>query len=149
MANVTPKLRLAVLCSHIVFDANGLPFSLQEPFHTVQPGPGKTFPFEPVPMFLYTQLEDAVGTFRFRVVTRDETGIEVRRTPYMEVTFDGTSNRVIPAELTFELRGFRFPKPGIYYFHVICNHASLSDVKETESHPFPAPRLHVLSGDSL
>jgi hypothetical protein len=98
-------------------------------------------------MFLYTQLEDAVGTFRFRVVTRDETGIESNRPPYVEVTFDGTSNRVIPAELTFELSGFRFPKPGIYYFHVICNHASLSDPKETEAQPFPAPRLHVLPRD--
>ena len=80
-------------------------------------------------------------------MTRDETGIEVNKTPAAEVTFDGTSNRVIPAELAFELSGFRFPKPGIYYFHLICNHASLSDAKETEAHPFPAPRLHVLSRD--
>ena len=149
MASVMPKLRTAILCSHVDFDANGLPFSLHEPLHTVQASAGKAFPFQPAPMFLYTQLEDAVGTFRFRVITRDEGGIESNKTPQTEVTFDGTSHRAIPAELTFELSGFRFPKPGIYYFHVICNHASLSDPKGTEPHPFPAPRLHVLSRDLL
>lgn len=148
MASVVPKLRAAVLCQHIEFDGNGLPFSLEEPLHTVQLPPEATFPFQPAPMYLYTQLEDANGTFWFRVLTRDETGYEGNRTPQAEVTFDRVSNPVVPTELTFELTGFRFPRPGIYWFHLVCNHASLSDSRETEPQPFPAPRLHVLMRDA-
>jgi len=149
MAIVVPKLRLAVLCAHIEFDGNGIPFQLQELLHTVQPEAGKAFPFEPPPMYLYAQVEDALGSFRFRVVTRDEDGIEGNRTPQMDVTFDGVLNRLIPTELTFELNGFRFPRPGIYSFHLICNHASLSDPREAETEPFPAPRIRVLARDLI
>ena len=138
---VVPKLRLAVLCQHVEFDSEQRPFSLQEPLHTVLPEAGKSFPFEPAPMFLYAQLEDAVGTFPFRVVTRDEEGVEGNKTNTATRVFDGTSNRLIPIESVFELKGFRFPKPGIYMFHLICNQASLSDPRNAEPHPFPAPRL--------
>lgn len=147
MAGVMPRLRLAVLCQHVEFDADKLPFSLQEPLHTVQLPAGAQFPFQPAPMYLYAQLEDAIGTFWFRVLTRDESGIEGNKTPQVEHTFDRASNPVIPVELTFELNGFRFPKPGIYWFHLMCNHASLSDPRESEPCPFPAPRLHVLARD--
>jgi hypothetical protein len=113
MANVAPKLWLAVLCQHVEFDANGLPFSLQEPLHTAVLPDGADFPFVPATMALYAQLQDALGVFHFRVELRNESGFVVCDTrPPVTIRFEGTTYRADPTEVVFNLKDFRFPAPG-------------------------------------
>jgi hypothetical protein len=144
MASVKPKLRLAVLCAHVEFDANQLPFSLQEPIHTLQIPPGTVGGYRPPPLALYTQIEDAVGTFSFSVEVRNEHGFIVNpQPPRITITFPGTLHRAAPLEQVFTL-DITFPGPGVYFVHLVCNHRSLHDPIAPDEHPFPPARVNVI-----
>ena len=145
MASVKPRLRLAFLCSYADFDANGLPFRLNEPIHTLQFVPGIDGRFRPKSMALYTQLEDAVGTFPFSVEVRDEHNFVVNpNPPRVGITFPGMAYRVTPLEQVFAL-DVTFPTPGVYFVHLVCNHLSLHEPPAPGECPFPAVRVNVLS----
>src|SRR5262245_16400336 len=103
---VAPFLRLAILC-HQLRGGQDEPFSLIEPLHTVQL-PTDRFGHPLSELFLYTQIEDAVGMFEFSVRVVDEMGTTIPQ-PHIQTvtrTFDGGSdNRIIPFELPFRLVG--------------------------------------------
>lgn len=144
MATVKPRLLVAFLCSDVIFDGNGLPFSLNEPIHTLQIPAGTNAPFRPPPMSLYAQLEDAVGTFSFAVEVRDELGFVVNPNPLRRmIAFVGTGHTLVPLEQVFDL-DVSFPGPGVYFMHLLCNHQSLSETVKPGEVPFPAPRIHVI-----
>jgi hypothetical protein len=144
MATVKPKLRLALLCSHVDFDADGLPFALNEPIHTLQIPPGTAGRFRPPPLALYTQLEDAVGTFPFSLEVRDERGFVVNpNAPRVSITFPGTEYRSVPLEQVFTL-DIAFPGPGAYGVHLVCNHRSMHDPLTPDDRPFPPARVNVI-----
>jgi hypothetical protein len=144
MATVKPKLRFALLCSHVDFDANGLPFALNEPIHTLQIPPGSTGGYHPPPLALYCQLEDALGTFRFSVQVRDENGFVVNpNEPPVTLSFSPTANRLVPLEQVFEV-DITFPLPGVYFVHLICNHRSLNEPIPPDECAFPPARVNVL-----
>lgn len=145
MANrLVPTLRLAVLCSHVDFDANGLPFSLNEPIHTIQIPSGTTGAYRSL-LALYCQLEDAIGTFRFSVQVRDENGFVVNpNEPPVTLVFPGAMNRVIPLEQVFDV-DISFPRPSVYFVHLMCNHRSLNESTAPDECAFPAARVNVLS----
>lgn len=145
MASVKPRLRLALLCSHVDFDANGLPFSLHEPIHTLQIPPGTTGRYHPPPLALYCQLEDAVGTFPFSVEVRDEQGFAINpNAPRVVVAFPGTAYRAVPLEQVLEV-DITFPGPGVFFVHLVCNHRSMHEPASPDDRPFPPARVNVLS----
>lgn len=99
MATAKPRLRLALLCSHVDFDRDGLPFALNEPIHTLQIPAGTVGRLRPPPLALHTQLEDAVGTFPFSLDVRDERDVIVNpNSPRVSITFPGTEYRAVPLE---------------------------------------------------
>lgn len=130
-ANKPPTLDLLILCSHVVYDGNREPFSLNEPLHTVlapADGSGKL----PAPEFaLYVQMtdEDAHGTFDFTVEVRTDTNVVIRhlKVEPLRVTFGSRYYPVRPFEHVFVIRDLVFDAAGVYHFHVMCGHASLSD----------------------
>ena len=145
MASVKPRLRLALLCSHVDFDANGLPFSLHEPIHTLQIPPGTTGRYRPPPLALYTQIEDAVGTFSFSVEVWDEQGFVINpNPPRLTGVFPGTAYRALPFEQVYEV-DVEFPGPGVYFVHLMCNHRSLHERTSPNDGAFPPPRVNVLN----
>ncbi|MBA4062114.1 MAG: hypothetical protein C0501_00080 [Isosphaera sp.] len=141
---VKPRLRLALLCSHVTFDGNGLPFALNEPIHTLRIPAGTVGGYRPPPLALYTQIEDAVGTFPFSVEVRDEREYVVNPSPpRVPVTFPGTEHRAVPLEQVFAV-DVTFPGPGVYLVHLVCNHRSLHELVAADDRPFPAARVNVL-----
>lgn len=126
-ARVTPLLRLAVLCQRVEFDEIGRPFGLVEPLHTISvPLDGFNKPLGEI--FLYTQVEDAVGSFDISVRVEDENRDHVRQPHLASVshTFAGGAvDRIIPHELILDLNGVVLPQPGLYYFIVRCDTTSL------------------------
>jgi hypothetical protein len=140
---VVPFLRLAVLCQDVEFDGNGLPFKLVEPLHTIRLAPDR-FGRPLTGMFLYTQLEDANGTFEFSVRVQDENGSPVAQPNLRAVahTFAGAEEeRIVPFELTLRLAGVVLPGPGVYHFQVRCDTVSLHQWDGAAR----APLLRVLS----
>ncbi len=146
--HVVPVLRLAVLCQSIEVDADGRPFALEHPVHTIRWPDGHTGSYEPPTLELYLQLEDAVGTFYIRCVLRPigET-VELYRLRPLEVPFDGVQNRIIPREVGVVLNGLAFPRPGAYELVVYANHVSLHDPDGRTPIPFPTVRVTVLGPD--
>lgn len=138
---ILPILRHAVLCSHVEHDRDGRVYCLIEPMHTLAPAPGSRFPLTAPEMFVYVQLEDAVGRYRVSVEVRTEGGIVLRQSDLHEIAFDGTTDRILPHELALRLIGLAFPGPGRDDFVVKCNHASLHDRPGAA----PTPFLRVLS----
>jgi hypothetical protein len=65
MIGLGPRLRLALLCARIEPDADGLPFSLERPIHTLRFPLGQLKDYRPRELCLYTQLENATGSFHF------------------------------------------------------------------------------------
>ncbi len=144
MATVKPRLRLALLCSHVDFDARGLPFSLHEPIHTLQIPPGTVGAYRPPPLALYTQIEDAVGAFPFSVELRDERGFVVNpNAPRVSLAFPGTEYQAVPLEQVFA-RDVAFPGPGVYFVHLVCNHRSMHEPLSADERSFPPARVNVL-----
>ena len=74
MATVRPRLRLAVLCAYITPDADGLPFGLNCPIHTVRIPFGSAEAQRPRKFALYTQLQNATKDYEFAVEVRNEHG---------------------------------------------------------------------------
>jgi hypothetical protein len=135
------------LCSYVDFDADQRPFRLNEPLYALGIAPdlrGKL----PAPEFvLVVQLDDehALGSFWIRAEARTASGFVLpgSRTPPVGVTFDGNPDPLLPCELVYTFGGLVFPRPGRYYFHVICNHVSLHG-RDPISSP---PCLRVLPGE--
>lgn len=126
-----PVLDLAVLCSYVTLDGESQPFGLNEPLHTVlapADGEGQL----PAPEFaLYVQMtdEDAQSTYDFSVEVRTDTNIVLRhvRVDPLRVTFVNRYYPVRPFEHVFHIRDLVFDAPGLYHFHVMCGHASMSE----------------------
>lgn len=143
---VVPVLRLAVLCSHVEFDRDGAVFSLNEPVHTLRFPSGSSGRLSPPTMVLYLQLADGHGTFYIRAEVRNEAGTVQYRSPRpFEVHFDGTQYRTEPAEVVLDLERLEFPGPGLYEFHVLCNHMSFSDMTTPTPVPFPPLWVRVVA----
>jgi hypothetical protein len=144
MANVRPRLRLAVLCAYVTPDADGLPFAINYPTHTIR------IPFvgddakKARKFALYTQLQNAVGDLEFTVEVRNEYGELINpNEPRRRVAFPGTEHRVIPLEQVFELEVV-FPEPGVYFFGVLCEGRSMHVPESPDERPFPPSQVNVL-----
>lgn len=120
-----------MLCSYVEYDADERPFSLNEPFHTVHIEPDANGQLAASELMLYVQMtdEDASGTFDFAIEVRTDTNVVIRngRTNAERITFYSRYHPARAFEHVFLLRGLVFPAPGVYHFHVMCGHASLSD----------------------
>lgn len=124
---VLPYLRLAVLCQRVESDALEFAVALIEPLHTIGLLP-EQFGQPLTEMFLYSQFEDAVGSFELSVRIEDENRDLVPQSSLesIEHTFDGTRlDRIIPFKLPIRLPGLVFPSPGLYYFVVRADTQSL------------------------
>lgn len=144
MATTRPRLRLAVLCSYVDTDADGLPFALTNLIHTIRvpfegPDAGK-----PRILALYAQIQNAAGGYEFAVEVRNEHGEVIHAGEPWRVTFPGTEHRVIPSEQVFEL-GVVFPEPGVYSFRILCDGRSLHDPESADDQPFPPSQVNVLN----
>lgn len=126
---VPPALNLAVLCSYVDLDADGRPFRLVEPLYALALPPDARGRLVSSDFVLAVQLDDehAVGTFWLRGEARTAAGIVLPggRTQTVEITFPGAPDPMRPVEPVFRFDRLVFPAPGRYYFHVVCNHASL------------------------
>jgi hypothetical protein len=143
----SPTLDLAVLCDSIDYDSEHRPFSLNAPLHTVLIEPDEQGKLSAPELMLYVQMTDdeAQGTFRFRVQVRSGTNIVLNDFPAsgLEVSFQSHLYPVAPFEHVFVLRGLVFPMPGVYHFHVMSGHASLSD-RENSARP---AKLRVIAAE--
>ena len=144
MANrVMPFLRLAVLCHNIERDELQRPVALIDPLHTITLSP-VVFGQQLTAMYLYAQMEDAVGTFEFSVRIEDENREPIAQPTLagIEHTFEGGGpERIIPFEMTLRLSGLVLPSPGVYYFIIRADTTSLHQ-RESAAR---APLLRVLS----
>jgi hypothetical protein len=147
---VVPVLRLAVLCEDVVNDADGQPFALNVPVHTLAWPAGGGGRFRPPTLRLYLQLSDGVGTFYLSAELRNEAGtVQYQLRPPAEVTFPGTAHRSVPLEIVVGLNDLEFPNPGLYELHVKCNHLSLHDPRAGIPVPSPPIRVSVLPAGSF
>ena len=143
---VLPVLRLAVLCESIEEDADGRPYRLVVPVHTLRWPTGVRGRYRPPTLNLYVQLQNPAGTFYLRAVLRHESGsAEIYDTSPLELRFD-TSLGAVPYELAVELDELTFPRPGAYEIVIHANHVSLHD-PELAPVPFPPIRVVVLPAD--
>ena len=144
MATGKPKLRLAVLCAHITPDADGLPFALNCPLHTIRLPTDPAERNRPREFALYVQLQGAwKTTCAFRLQIRDERGEVVYRSAEDSVSFPDFEYRVVPLEREFRL-SFAFPEPGVYFVHVLCEGRSMHDPESPDDRAFPPSQLNVL-----
>jgi hypothetical protein len=132
-----PVLRLAVLCEDVEEDGNGRPYRLTVPVHTIRFPPDIVGRYRPPTLYVYVQLQGAVGTFYIRAVLREEgETIELYHTDPTEVPFGNQDYRVAPLELTLELDELIIPRPGAYELIVYANYVSLHMPSERVPIPF-------------
>lgn len=124
---VSPFLRLALLCQRVDVGSDRSS-TLVGPLHTIAL-PADLFGTPLDEMYLYAQLEDAVGTFELSVRVEDENQQLVPQTSLQPVThtFDrSTQDPTIPYALVLRLNRLVFPAPGVYHFIVRCDGDSRS-----------------------
>jgi hypothetical protein len=120
---IKPVVRLFFACDEAILDLADQKWTLKNPWHTVAMPPGVTGNFAQEEIWLYAQLTGGLGTFRFSVQLRDETGRVVGKTkPSDERALSG-GNQVF--EEVFRLTRVPFDKPGLYEFKLLGNHADL------------------------
>ena len=120
---VKPVVHLFFPCDEAVLDLADEKWTLKNPWHTVAMPPGITANFVQEEIWLYAQLTGGVGTFRFSVQLRDETGRVVGKSkPSDERDLSG-GNQVF--EEVFHLIRVPFDTPGLYEFKLLGNHAEL------------------------
>jgi hypothetical protein len=142
-SRVPPFLRLAVLCQRVVRDSDQRSLGLMDPLHTISLTTER-FGQPLTEMFLYAQLEDAVGSFEFSLRIEDEHRELVPQPNLQSVEhafLGGEIDRIIPFELTLRLYGLVFPSPGLYYFILRADTQSLHQ----RDFSARAPLLRVLS----
>lgn len=136
----TPILELAVLCQDIETDADGRPYNLFEPVHTIRWPDGVRGRYLLPTLKLYLRLRNPAGTFYIRAAMRHEGGdADIYDTAPLELRF-GPRPLPVPYELALDLDELTFPRPGVYEFVLYSNHVSLHD---PELLPIPFPRLRV------
>jgi hypothetical protein len=148
---VLPLLRLAVLCEDVEEDAEGRPFRLVVPVHTLSFAPGIHHHHQPPTLKLYLQLQGGIGTFYIWTALREEgETIELyrTRTPFEGVTSDETY-RIIPLELALELSGLSFPHPGVYELLVHANYVNLHDFNVRLPQTYPPIRVTALLSQGI
>jgi len=121
---VKPIVRLFFPCEDAVLDMEDGAWTLRNPLHTVSLPPGVTGVGE---IWLYAQLTEGVGTFNLSVEMRNEEGIRIgKRSPPSNRNFPGG---VAVVEEVFHLVNVPFPRPGLYEFVLLANHAELEGGK--------------------
>ncbi|MFO0937430.1 MAG: hypothetical protein U0798_13045 [Gemmataceae bacterium] len=81
-------------------------------------------------LYLYTQMSDesAFGSYQFHIQMRSHgTVIHDNISSTLEITFDEVHFGDHCFEHVFRIDHLVFPHPGVYDFHVMVNHVSLSD----------------------
>jgi hypothetical protein len=144
---VVPFLRLAVLSRRIEVHDASQSIELIDPIHTISL-PAASFGQPLAAMFLYLQLEDAVGAFDFSVRVEDENGRLVPQPNLVsrEHRFEGAGlDRIIPFEMVLEFGGLVLPAPGVYHFIVRADTQSLHQGDSAAR----SPLLRVLPLDTV
>lgn len=146
---VPPTLRLAVLCEGVEDDADGRPYRLVVPVHTLRFAPGVLRHYRPPTLTLYLQIQGGVGTFYIWAAMREEgETTEVYKTPApFEGVFDDDSYRIIPLELALNVPDLSFPRPGVYELLIHANYVNLHDPTAPLPHAHPPIRVRVLPAD--
>jgi hypothetical protein len=117
MANVVlPKVRMFVPCLGISLDPSALR-TIYGPLHTIRMPPGIDKNYEVEELWFYVVLTDGVGTFRLSVEMRSVEDIVLAASQPRPVTLVGG----------LQLESAPFPRPGVYEFRLIANHAHLDD----------------------
>jgi hypothetical protein len=120
---VKPVVRLFFPCDEATLDLVDEKWTLKNPWHTVAMPPGVTGNFAQEEIWLYAQLTGGLGTFRFSVELRDETGRVVGKCkPSDERELAGG---IQVFEAVFHLTRVPFDKPGLYEFKLLGNYAEL------------------------
>jgi hypothetical protein len=120
---IKPVVRLFFPCDEAILDLAEEKWTLKNPWHTVAMPPGVTGNFRQEEIWLYAQLAGGVGTFRFSVQLRDETGRIVGKSKPTEERELSGGNQVL--EEVFQMTRVPFEKPGLYEFVLLGNHAEL------------------------
>jgi hypothetical protein len=126
MANVVlPKVRMFVPCLGISLDPSALR-TIYGPLHTIRMPPGIDKNYEVEELWFYVVLTDGVGTFRLSVEMRSVEDIVLAASQPRPVTLVG-GEQLNAKDLGLQLESAPFPRPGVYEFRLIANHAHLDD----------------------
>jgi hypothetical protein len=130
-------------------DGSGRPAFLRFPVHTLRFPPGVTRNYRPPTLELYLQLQGGLGTFRLRVKVRRVGGHqEIAASPPFQLIL-ATPGDVDPIEARIRLNGLVFPNDDVYEFLVYANEVNLSEPREGEPPPCPAPVVAVLPANGM
>jgi hypothetical protein len=122
---VLPIVRLFFPCDDAVLDLQDMKWSLKHPWSTVAMPPGVRENFGQEFIWLYAQLVEGVGEFMLSVEMRDyETGQWLGRSRPEPWDFAG-GDQLAVHEVVFEMVNVPFPRPSLYVFQVMANHAEL------------------------
>lgn len=123
---VVPTARLFFPCEEATRNTATGAWILTRPMHTAHPEPRGQFPFEVDELWVYAQLTDGVGKFNLTVQVLDYvTGtILVASRPEPREYTGGEQWRV--HDEVFLLTKLTIPRPGVYEFRLLANHAPVS-----------------------
>jgi hypothetical protein len=119
---VKPVVRLFFACDEAVLDLEEGKWTLKNPWHTVAMPPGVTKNFCQKEVWLYAQFTGGVGTFSLSVHLLDDAGVVVGKSKPSLWELSG-GNQVF--EEVFHLIDVPFPRPALYEFRLMGNHAEL------------------------
>jgi hypothetical protein len=110
-----PTFNAMLICDHTIREAGTLKVSLIGIFGAIW---SPVFPSIHSSLCVYANLGDAQGKYRFR--------LELLQADTMKVIGRGEGDvdigdRMLPAEVVFELRGLAFDRPGRYEFNLYAN----------------------------
>ena len=126
MANVVlPKVRMFIPCVAIRLQP-GKPVMIRDPLHTIRMSPGVTEKFVLDEIWFYAVLTDGLGRFRLSVELEDMEDIVLGRSEPHELVFSA-GDQLNVKELGIHMTSVPFPRPGLYEFRLIANHAHLEE----------------------
>jgi hypothetical protein len=114
---VLPRIHVMVLCDEIevspdeegVFNLNGVRTRVR----------AESFPHTHRQLWVYLQMTGHEGTTRCHIqIVNGETDEVVHVGPARDIELEGP---LVVRPLAFRLRNCKFPTPGVYYLHAICD----------------------------
>jgi hypothetical protein len=124
VANVVlPKVRMFVPCIAVRLQ-RGKAVTIRSPLHTIRMPSGVTDKYLLDEAWFYTVLTDGVGRFRLSVELRDMDDIILQKSEPQELVFSG-GDQLNVKEVGVCMTSVPFPRPGLYEFKLIANHAHL------------------------
>ena|ERR1051325_1317850 len=126
MANVVlPKVRMFIPCLGVDLDA-AAPVTIHSPLHTIRMAPGVSENYLLDELWFYVVLTDGVGTFRLSVELYGMDEVVLGKSKPTEVTLIGGA-QLTAREVRIQMTSAPIPRPGLYEFRLVANHAHLDE----------------------